>query len=83
MPDRDVLDRASLASYLKAMPATSPEPSVATIAEDIANELVPKWYRVSLTLTRDGLSQTIAIEDRQPDWTHPSLLSALPSPAEK
>jgi hypothetical protein len=76
VPDRDVLVRDSLPGYLAALTPGPPEQAVRAIADDIANELVPKWYRVSLGVTADGITHMVTIEDRQPGWDHPSLLRA-------
>lgn len=77
-PDRDLLVRESLTAYAAALPATTPEETVATIADDIANELVPKWHRVTLALNEGDISQIVTIEDRQPGMDRPSLPSGLP-----
>ncbi len=80
VPDRDLLVAEALSSYLRGVATRPAEQAVATIAADIANELVPRWHRVTLTTVIDAITQTIAIEDRQPGWDHPSLLTAVPRP---
>jgi hypothetical protein len=77
VPDRVLLDADSLREYTRSMPRMSPEQAVATIADDIANEIVPKWHRITLKAPVSGMKQTVIAEDRQPGWTHPSLLDAL------
>ncbi len=77
--DRVLLTRAGFEAYVAARATTqtdSLEALTALIADDIANELVPKWSRI--TLTRSGnVTQSVVAEDRQPGWNHPTLLGGL------
>ncbi len=75
VPDRDLLRRDCLREYLAALSPASPEDATAIIAEDLANEVVPRWYRVTSDTTADGLSHTVTVEDKQPrlqGWQPPS-----------
>jgi 7-cyano-7-deazaguanine reductase len=78
VPDRLVLTRGSFTAYAAGLAdqTGSPEALAAAVAEDVANEVVPKWQRVTLAITVDGVIHTIVAEDRQPGWEHPSLLTA-------
>ncbi len=80
VPDRDLITVENLAPYLRGIVPGTSEQAAAVIAEDIANDLVPRWYRVGLVVTVDGITQTVVVEDRQPGWDHPSLLTAVPPP---
>lgn len=79
VPDRALLTYAGFEAYVAARAAAQPESLEALaslVADDVANELVPKWSRV--TLTRAGtVTQSVTAEDRQPGWNHPTLLNAL------
>jgi 7-cyano-7-deazaguanine reductase len=76
VPDRLVLTRAGFEAYAAAQreqPATTPEALAAVVADDVANELVPKWLRVTVAVA-GAVSHSVTVEDRQPGWDHPSLL---------
>ena len=79
VPDRVLLTRAGFEAYVFARSNTqidSLEAFAAVVADDVANELVPKWSRV--TLARGGsVTQSVVAEDRQPGWNHPTLLSGV------
>jgi hypothetical protein len=77
VPDRLILTRDSFAVYAgkRSLPDLTPETLAATIADDIANEIVPKWQRVTIVTVDQGVTHTVAVEDRQPGWQHPTLLS--------
>ncbi len=79
VPDRVLLTNAGFEAYATARGATpveSLEALASLVADDVANELVPKWSRV--TLTRAGnVTQSVVAEDRQPGWNHPTLLSGV------
>jgi hypothetical protein len=75
VPDRHTLHPAALDAYLALLhPASPTEEMGLMIMEDLVNELVCRWLRV--TLTKKG--KTIILEDRQPQWSNPDLLSRLP-----
>ena len=77
--DRLVLTREGFAAYARArtsaMPWDTPIESLATlVADDLANELVPKWMRVSFV--QEGTPRhSVTVEDRQPGWDHAVLKS--------
>jgi NADPH-dependent 7-cyano-7-deazaguanine reductase QueF len=80
VPDRLVLTRESFMAYLRArhreMREILPEAFAVSVAEDIANEIVPKWLQV--TFAAEGLLRhAVTVEDRQPGWDHPTLLRGL------
>jgi 7-cyano-7-deazaguanine reductase len=80
VPDRDLLTLENMAPYLRGIAASTSEAAVTAVAEDVANELVPRWYRVSFVVTVDAITHTVVVEDRQPGWDHPTLLTALSPP---
>ena len=77
--DRLLLTRDGFAAYARArtaaMPWDTPLESLASlVADDIANELVPKWLRVTFLQETPGAPRhVVSVEDRQPGWDHPSL----------
>ena len=83
--DRFLLTRDGFAAYAKARTAAMPwdtalESLAALVADDLANELVPKWLRVSFVQegAQDGAPRhAVVVEDRQPGWDHPSLATLL------
>jgi 7-cyano-7-deazaguanine reductase len=81
--DRHVLTRDGFSAYAKARTAAMPwdtplESLAALMADDLANELVPKWLRVTLVQDAQGAPRhTVVVEDRQPGWDHPTLLNNL------
>ena len=82
VPDRDILTSGALARYAQTVPpreVNTQEPLeslAAAIAEDFADQVVPRWHRVAVH-DRD---HTVTVEDRQPGWDHPTLLNSLPRP---
>ena len=79
VPDRLLLARDAFAAYAAARGAqadTTPEALAAVIADDLANELVPKWLRVSVSAA-GAVSHTACVEDRQPGWDQPSLFKSV------
>ncbi|MDA0676336.1 MAG: hypothetical protein O3A88_08290 [Proteobacteria bacterium] len=86
VPDRRVVAPQTFGAYLAAV-AAAPWPSLehaaAAILDDINNELVPRWIQVRIVqasgATADpGLPRhDVLLEDQQPKWENPSLLSRL------
>jgi hypothetical protein len=78
--DRLVLTPESFLNYLRMRARDAneilPEALAVSIAEDVANELVPKWLQVSVHAA-GPLAHTVTVEDRQPGWDHPTLLRNL------
>ncbi len=82
VPDRDILDPASFAAYLDVlggMAWDSLEKTAVTIIDDVNNEVVPRWARVVLSIKEDGAvgGHSVLLEDRQPKWDNPALISRL------
>ena len=81
--DRHLLTRDGFAAYAKARTAAMPwdtalETLAALVADDLANELVPKWLRVTLAQETQGAPHhSVVVEDRQPGWDHPTLFKSL------
>jgi NADPH-dependent 7-cyano-7-deazaguanine reductase QueF len=77
VPDRSVLTPESFRAYAAGCAAAvaAPEALAAQIAADVANEVVPKWQRVTVTLVDNGVAHSAAVEDRQPNWNDSSLLA--------
>ena len=76
VPDRFTVDEAAVAAYLPLVMAMSlsTELKAITILEDLVNELVCRWLRVSLSLE----GKSVVVEDRQPGWRNDDLLARLP-----
>jgi 7-cyano-7-deazaguanine reductase len=84
VPDKWTLDPASFARYLAALAGAdlaSIEAVGVAILEDVNNEVVPRWIQVAATTgggggeAAEGLG--VLVEDRQPKWDNPALLSRL------
>lgn len=80
VPDQLVLVREGFDAYVAARaahPETSPEALAAIVASDLANELVPKWLRVTVNRQLGGVvNHSVTVEDRQPGWDHLSLFKS-------
>lgn len=83
--DRSLVTRDGFTAYARARTAAMPwdtplESLAALVADDIANELVPKWLRVTFVQETPGAPRhTASVEDRQPGWDHPTILRTLES----
>ena len=81
--DRFLLSRDGFAAYAKARTAAMPwdtalETLAAMVADDLANELISKWLRVTFTQDTHGAPRhSVTVEDRQPGWDHPTLLKSF------
>jgi len=76
VPDKLVLTRAGFDAYVAARADETdrtPEALAALVAGDVANELVPKWLRVTVNRQTGGVvNHSVTVEDRQPGWNHQS-----------
>lgn len=86
VPDRDVLDPAAFTAYLKDLGAAEWETLEAVgvaVLDDVNNEVVPRWVQVAVYRADTGgvgrERHAVLLEDRQPRWDNPSLLSRLPT----
>ncbi len=79
VPDRTIVDPASVARYLAAiehLPWASLEQLGAAMLEDFANVLVPRWARIELSAhTAGGLRHRVRLEERQPQWRADGLVN--------
>jgi 7-cyano-7-deazaguanine reductase len=84
VPDKLVLHPHAFCAYLNALAgseAGSLEDVAVMILDDINNEVVARWVQVTVSLPDHAESALefhgIVIEDRQPKWDKPALLSRL------
>ena len=84
VPDKLIIDPAAFGRYLGALetlPWESLEKVAVTILDDINNEVVARWVQVALSAPDDAHpgvdSHGVMLEDRQPKWDNPALLSRL------
>ena len=84
VPDKLILESAAFGRYLKALggePWPSLEDVAAVILDDVNNEVVPRWAQITVSAPGDvhpGIdSHGVILEDRQPRWDNPALLSRL------
>lgn len=84
IPDRDVINETAFHAYLAVLADQqweSLEEVATTILGDLSNQLVPRWMQVSieqiLEAGQQRTSHAVFLEDRQPNWDNPSLLSRL------
>ncbi len=77
VPDQLVLARSGFDAYVAARAQhadTTPEALANSIAADVANELVPRWLRVTVNRSAGGIvNHSVTVEDRQPGWDHTAL----------
>ncbi len=85
VPDRAIVEPAGFGRYLETLTATewgSLEELATTILSDFNNQLVARWVRVEVMAPEEAYpvigTHQVMIEDRQPDWDNPALLSRLP-----
>ncbi|MDX9862841.1 MAG: hypothetical protein RBS99_18180 [Rhodospirillales bacterium] len=80
VPDRWIVQPPSFEAYLAALadsPLASVEAVGVAILEDVSNEVVPRWLQVLVSAESDDPQYTVLLEDRQPKWDNPALLSRL------
>ncbi len=84
VPDKLIIDPVAFGRYLGALgalPWESLETVAVTILDDINNEIVARWVQVALSApngAHPGLdNHGVMLEDRQPKWDNPALLSRL------
>ncbi|MEI6560168.1 MAG: hypothetical protein WCO00_17355 [Rhodospirillaceae bacterium] len=78
VPDRLVLAPTAFADYLQvleAAPWPTLEALVMTVLDDLNNQLVPRWVRVSARQERGPIGHHATASDRQPGWDNPELLA--------
>jgi len=89
IPDSAILNRQSYNAYLENIFAGAGgdlilETLAEKIIEDLSNELVPFWISVRILLeSQSGNSSSLhqaILEDRQPGWDNPGLLSQVGPP---
>lgn len=85
VPDRLTLEPAAFDAYLgvlAAMEWESLEEVAVTFLNDFSNELVPRWAQINVRSRSSALphmgEHSVTVEERQPKWENPELLSRLP-----
>jgi 7-cyano-7-deazaguanine reductase len=82
IPDLAILDTAAVNNYFATLGAINwenLEELGLTILNDLNNELVPRWVQVTVSGTSAGIAHCVTLEDRQPRWDNPALLSRITS----
>ena len=85
VPDRLILDPAAFATYLARLAdeaAATLEEMAILLLQDLANELVPRWLEIQVTLEPDagaepGRQQAVLLQEQQPRWDNPNLLARI------
>ncbi|MHA1598402.1 MAG: hypothetical protein ACTSV1_06730 [Alphaproteobacteria bacterium] len=84
VPDRLILQPAAFGKYLDVLGGVdwqTLEEAAAVILNDINNELIARWVQVSIDTpdqVHTGIdSHEVLLEDQQPKWENPELLSRL------
>lgn len=81
VPDKLTVSVDSFADYLSGFEAEifqSLESLALAVLKDINNEIVPRWVQVAATRTGEHATEHhVVVEDRQPKWDNPALLSRL------
>lgn len=85
VPDKLLVEAQSLATLFASLArdgAAAPEAAALAILDEMNNEIVPRWVQIAVSADVDGgdglPAQTVIVEDRQPNWDNPGLLSRLP-----
>ena len=84
VPDRLIVNPEAFGQYLAALSGQewqTLEQLATTVLSDLSNQLVARWFRVAVT-TPEGAypglgTHEVLVEDRQPGWDNPSLLSRV------
>ena len=79
VPDRLLLAAAAFPAYLESLQRTAwpaLEGLTTTVLDDLNNQLVPRWVRVSGRFDADGVRHHATVNDRQPGWDNPGLIPA-------
>ncbi len=86
VPDRLILEPAAFHDYLALLAGRegpNAEDVAVAVLQDINNEVVPRWAQVRVAEEsgsgdrNDGNGHRVLVEDRQPNWDNPALLSRL------
>ncbi len=84
VPDKLILQPAAYGKYLDVLGTVdwpTLEEAASVILNDINNELIARWVQVSIDTpdqTHPGVdSHEVLLEDHQPKWQNPELLSRL------
>lgn len=88
VPDKLLIDGASFAAYLAFLDGNgpaAPEHVALILLDEMNNEIVPRWIQIAVTGDEDGgkissgtPSETVIVEDRQPNWENSGILDRLP-----
>lgn len=84
VPDRLIVNPEAFGQYLAALSGQewqTLEQLATTVLSDLSNQLVARWFRVAVR-TPEGAypglgTHEVLVEDRQPGWDNPSLLSRV------
>lgn len=78
VPDLTVLDPTAFAAYLPDLAEVGDglEALALAVLDDLNNQLVPRWVEVAAERDAPLFHRTL-VEDRQPQWDNPLLLSRL------
>ncbi|MBE1236864.1 hypothetical protein IHV25_04280 [Phaeovibrio sulfidiphilus] len=73
IPDRHLLDPVSFRHYLavlSSIPWPGPEELCLAIADDVSNQVMPRWLQVTVTFSSsDGQQNQAVAQDTQPGWS--------------
>ena len=78
VPDRLLLAAAAFPAYLESLQRTAwpaLEGLTTTVLDDLNNQLVPRWVRVSAGRDSGAIRHFATAADRQPGWDNPALLA--------
>jgi 7-cyano-7-deazaguanine reductase len=83
MPDKLLVERSSFSNFLVSLDTaefSAPEDLAFSILEEMNNEIVPRWIQIAVGNGDDnGPTETVTVEDCQPNWETPDLLRRLPT----
>ena len=81
VPDKLILTSQSFDDYTAAFRSVtfdSLEDFAITVLSDINNEVVPRWCQIVIWRRAEGSAyRCVVVEDRQPNWDNPALLSRI------
>ena len=81
VPDKLILTSQSFDDYItefRSVTFDSLEEFAIAVLSDINNEVVPRWCQIVVWRRVDGITnRCVVVEDRQPNWDNPALLSRI------
>jgi 7-cyano-7-deazaguanine reductase len=80
VPDREIAMPEPWRNYLDILAShkwETLEELAVTVLADIKDQLIPRWAELSIISLTEASQHSILLNENQPGWSNPSLLSAI------